>query len=415
MLIKKSSFWPFLMWLFPCLFFAYQFILRLWPGLMMQPIMQQFSIDAGQFGLLAACYYYGYAGMQIPMAMLLDRFGARWIVFLFAVLCGLSTLLFTDTSNFYFALCSRFLIGVGSAVGFLGVSKVISEWFPAAQYARMIGFSFTFGLLGAIYGGKPVSLLIDAYQARHVAVGLGLISIAIGCLTYFILRAPSTTQPSQQPRFAFTHMQAFLCSPVLWVLAIANLLMVGSLEGFADVWGVPYLMLAYHLNQADAAGIVSFIFFGMLIGGPFLALCSRWLGEYPVITACGAGMALIFIVLLSCTQASAWMLAGLFFIVGMMCCYQVIVFSAGMKLVTPQALGVTVAFLNCINMLGGSFFHTIIGQMMDASWAGEHNAEGLRIYSLSAYHHALTVIPSCAILGAMMVGCIGIYLKTKKT
>jgi predicted MFS family arabinose efflux permease len=279
----------------------------------------------------------------------------------------------------------------------------------------MIGFSFTFGLLGAIYGGKPVSLLIDTYQARHVAVGLGLISIAIGCLTYFILRAPSTTQPSQQPRFAFTHMQAFLCSPVLWVLAIANLLMVGSLEGFADVWGVPYLMLAYHLNQADAAGIVSFIFFGMLIGGPFLALCSRWLGEYPVITACGAGMALIFIVLLSCTQASAWMLASLFFVVGMMCCYQVIVFSAGMKLVTPQALGVTVAFLNCINMLGGSFFHTIIGQMMDASWAGEHNAEGVRIYSLSAYHHALTVIPSCAILGAMMVGCIGIYLKTKKT
>lgn len=146
----------------------------------MPQIMAQFSIDASHFGLLAACYYYGYAGMQIPMAILLDRFSIRYVVFVFAVICGLATLLFTYTQHFYMAAFSRFLIGSGSAVGFLGISKVVSEWFPKAQYASMIGFSFTFGLMGAIYGGKPVSLLIDAYNEQNVATTLAIISILIG-------------------------------------------------------------------------------------------------------------------------------------------------------------------------------------------------------------------------------------------
>ena len=155
MLTLRHKYLPFFMWLFPLLFFAYQFILRLWPGLMMNQIMDQFSIDASHFGMLAAFYYYGYSVMQIPVAILLDRFSARRIIFVFAVLCGLAALIFTYTSNFYLALLSRFLIGAGSSVGFLGVSKVLSEWFPKVQYARMIGFSFTFGLMGGIYGADP--------------------------------------------------------------------------------------------------------------------------------------------------------------------------------------------------------------------------------------------------------------------
>ena len=128
MYTSKSNYLPYAMWLFPLLFFAYQFILRLWPGLMMQQMMEQYSISSSQFGVIAAFYYYGYSSMQIPVAMLLDRFGAKYIVFAFALLCGVATLLFTYSSNWYLACFSRFLVGAGSAVGFLGVSKVVSEW-----------------------------------------------------------------------------------------------------------------------------------------------------------------------------------------------------------------------------------------------------------------------------------------------
>lgn len=236
MSICKSKYLPLFMWLFPLLFFTYQFILRLWPGLMMHQVMEQFSIDASHFGLFAAFYYYGYAGMQIPVAMLLDRFSARYVVFGFAVICGLATIMITYTNNFYLAVFSRFLIGAGSAVGFLGVSKVVSEWFSQEQYARMIGFSFTVGLMGAIYGGKPISLLIEKYTWQNIALMLAVISVLIGCGAYVILRSSNNANNSKQAQsFETKNFNALIYSKTIWILAFANLLMVGSLEGFADV------------------------------------------------------------------------------------------------------------------------------------------------------------------------------------
>ena len=110
---------PWVMWALPLTFFAYQFILRLWPSLLMTQIMQQFSIDATAFGFLSAMYYFGYAGMQIPIALLLERFGVRWVVSGCALLCGFAVFLFTFTEHWLLALTGRFLIGMGSAAGFL--------------------------------------------------------------------------------------------------------------------------------------------------------------------------------------------------------------------------------------------------------------------------------------------------------
>lgn len=399
----KNHSMPLLMWFFPLSFFALQFILRLWPGLMMQEIMAQFSIDAASFGLLAAFYYYGYAGMQIPMALLLEKFGAKRVLFMFTLLCGLGALLFTSTNNFYLALCSRFLIGASSAVGFLGVSKVVSEWFSSAQYSKMIGFSFSIGLLGAVYGGKPLSQLISTYGGQQVGLALAVCSISIGTVAYLVMRTPNNRQTPPASGLRVAHLSVLFTSKILWTLALANLLMVGALEGFADVWGVPYLTTAYGFAKADAALLVSFVFVGMLFGGPVLALLSKKLGNYPVIGMCGIGLSLAFLALLSGTISNWWLLSGLFFTIGLMCCYQVIVFAAGATLVASSHLGITIAFLNCINMFGGSFFHTLIGKIMDFYWAGGVAAHGLRQYNLQSYHHALMVIPVCALLGALLI------------
>lgn len=405
---QKYRYLPFFMWIFPLSFFTYQFIWRLWPSLMMHEIMQQFSIDASGFGFLSGLYYYGYSPMQIPVAMMLDRFGARYVVFGCAVLCGIAAFLFTYTDNWHLACLSRFLVGVGSAVGFLGTSKVISEWFPKDQYARMIGFSFTIGIMGALYGGKPVSLLVENYNWQKIAFVLACASIVLGGGAYLFLRSPKTVKTHSEPdHFKVTHFKELLSSPVIWLLAISNFLMVGSLEGFSDVWGVPYLMTAYALSKSDAAELVSFVFIGMLFGGPLLAGLSKKLGNYTVISLCGLGMAVALTLLFSSANYNWYWLAGLLFCVGILGCYQVIVFVAGSDLVSPQVLCVTVAFLNCVNMLGGSFFHTTIGLMMDTFWTGLVGPDGVRKYTLESYSSALMIIPLCAFLGACLIAFVG--------
>lgn len=394
-MFTERKFQPYGMWLLPLVFFSYQFILRLWPGLMMHPIMQQFSIDASQFGLMAAFYYFGYAGMQIPIACLLERWQTRWVIFTFVMLCGVAALWFTYTNNFYIACLCRFFIGAGSAVGFLGVSKVVSSWFSEKSYSRMIGYSFSIGLLGAIYGGKPVSLLIDHYHWQNVALTSAIAASLIAVMNLLFLRSPKQqNQKVQTSPLKFTDLLQLLASPQIIMLAIANLFMVGTLEGFSDVWGVPYLVTAYGIDKATAAELISFVFFGMLFGGPLLSRLSQMAGNYMVIACSGLGMGLLFVLMLLTNHYSWPLLAIVFFCIGVLCCYQVIVFAAGSSLVKPQYLGVTVAFLNCINMLGGSFFHTLIGRLMNSN-------DGH--YNLTTYHHALMLIPIFSCLGAMLV------------
>ena len=442
-MFKRDRYLPFIMWLVPLSFFAYQFILRLWPGLMMNQIMHQFSIEASEFGMLAAFYYYGYAGMQIPVAIFLERFGARYTIFVFGVLCGVATIIFTFTSNFYLALISRFLIGAGSSVGFLGVSKVVSEYFSREQYPKMISISFTFGLMGAIYGGKPVSVLVETYDAQKVALILSCIAIFIGCSAYAILRNPKSimakplmakplmemelssdstsktvanksiiaTENTQQRLNSSWNFSAIFSSPSIWFIAIANLLMVGALEGFADVWGIPYLMTAYNLPKSQAASLTSSIFYGMLFGGPLLTILSKKIGNYLVIALCGFGMASSFALLFLQNDYNHLLLSGLFYTIGVLCCYQVIIFSVGANLVSPKDLGVTVAFLNCINMLGGSFFHTMIGNIMDLLWTGTANADGVKTYDLVIYKYSLAIIPACATIGSIIICLMAINIR----
>ena len=64
-------------WLTAALFFGYAWVLRVAPSVMVEELMRDFAVGAAVLGNLSAAYFYGYAGMQIPVGLLLDRFGPR--------------------------------------------------------------------------------------------------------------------------------------------------------------------------------------------------------------------------------------------------------------------------------------------------------------------------------------------------
>ena len=386
----KDKLHSLVMWLMPLSFFAYQFILRLWPSLTMQDIMQKFAIDATSYGFLASVYYYGYAGAQIPIAIALDKYGAKKILFLCASLCGVGMFLFCNTDSWTIALMSRFLIGVGSAGGFLTTAKVISQYFARESYSKMVGISFSIGLLGAVYGGKPLSLLLQQFDWHELGKSLSFIAVGIALLSLLFLKAKKDNSDEE---FHISNVLEIFKSPTILLLAVSNLLLVGSLEGFADVWGVNYLVTGYEMEKSVAAEIVSFIPIGMIFGGPLLSFLSKRIGEYMGIVFAGLMMSLCLMYIIF-FRGDLLILRFVFFCIGIMCCYQVLVFAVGNKLSKPATLSITTAFLNCINMLGGAFFHSTIGFSMDLFSDGSYSAE--------TYTYALLVIPCCALLGSIM-------------
>ena len=407
MVSRNSKLLPYAMWALPVLFFSYQMVLRVWPGLMMVPIMAQLKIEADEFGIISSAYYWGYAWMQIPVAILLDKWGPRWVISGLAVLCGMGFLLFTYTASWKVALVGRFLVGAGSAVGFLGVSKVLSQWFPKKDYAKMVGISVAIGLLGALGSGN-IKGMVNIMPEKVVAYSLSLFAIILGVAIWFVLRVPVPSGNQEVSNsFQFSNLKEVLSSPVILLLGLVNLLMVGPLEGFVDVWGLPYLKKAYGIDETIAYGLAYKVFLGVVLAGPIIPILGKKLGNYTVINICGLGITLSFAGLLSGSIGYHYYgFTALFLAVGFFSGYQINILAAGEAFVNSASVGITIAFLNSMNMLGGGFFHAIIGKIINALWMGELTQDGVRVYPLSAYQTALSVIPITSFIGVLLITAV---------
>ena len=348
-------------WIIASVFYAYQYILRVMPNIMLEDIMQQFDMSAATFGQFSGVYYIGYSLMHLPVGIMLDRFGPRKVMTgcIFLTVVGLMPLLFAD--HWVYPIIGRFLIGLGSSAAILGVFKIIRMTFSEERFPRMLSLSVTIGLIGAIYGGGPVSYMREIFGYHAVIQMFVLAGVALAFVTYWIV--PDVKSVSQSS--VLSDIKEVLSNwRVIWSCIFAGL-MVGPLEGFADVWGTVFLKQVYGFEGTLAASLPSMIFIGMCFGAPVLSLIADKVGSY-LGTIIGAGiiMAACFSLMLALPLAPG-ALSLSFVLVGICCAYQILAIYKASTYVREQVAGLTTAVANMIIMIFGYAFHASIGGVID--------------------------------------------------
>jgi predicted MFS family arabinose efflux permease len=411
--MKKSLKMPLLLWSVAVLFFAFKFILQMSVGILREDIMQKFSLDTVMFGSLAGYYYLGYAGMQIPIGVLLDKFNFRYVSAAAVMIAVLGTLTFVFAETIESLMIGRFLIGVGSAASFLAAVKIIKTYFPTRLHSLMIGFSFSFGLLGAVFGSAPMKLIFNSFGYNITFITLAVIGGVIAILILIISdkNTEKYEEVSEEETLSFVGLMKLIFHPTILFIGICGGLMVGSLEGFADVWAMPFFSQIYGFSDYQSTFIASVVFIGMCFGGPILAYLSEMIGSmHLMVFLTGVIVAIIFAILFYCSSLSALSSMSLMFVLGILCCYQVLVFSIAGSMVPISQAGVAIAIINCINMSFGHFFHTMISSLMQNGWDGALSTKLAPIYSHTNYIDALSVIPILCVIGSLGF----LYLARKK-
>ena len=348
---------PYLVWSIASLFYAYQYIIRLMPSIMMPEFMQQFQIDSGTFGQLSGIYYIGYSLAHMPLGILLDRYGPKYVIPSCILLAVAGIFPFLFASFWVYPIVGRLLIGIGSSAAILGTFKIIHLAFTQDRFTRMLSFSVTIGLMGAIYGGGPVNLMKEAMGYQSVMSIFIVIGIALAFVTYISMplhKATTNTSVFMDIKTVFQNKR------VIQVCLFAGL-MVGPLEGFADVWGTPFLQQVLGLESAVSATLPSSIFIGMCFGGPLLSFITEKTNSYyDIIVFVGIIMSLCFL-WFTWTLPSPFLITILFFIVGLGCGYQIIAIFKASQYVPEHVVGLTTAVANMIIMIFGYVFHSLIG------------------------------------------------------
>ena len=122
-------------WFVAVIYYFYQYVLRVSPSVMIGDWMLAFSLDAKWLGYLVATTTFFYALVQIPIGFFSDLFGARRMILYSILACVIGVGAVAWTESLAVAFVGRALIGLGSAAGFICVSKIASEWFPPKQKA----------------------------------------------------------------------------------------------------------------------------------------------------------------------------------------------------------------------------------------------------------------------------------------
>ncbi len=391
------------LWCLANLFFAFQFILRLSAGILREDIIQKFSVDAASFGTLAGYYYLGYSGAQIPLGIMLDRLSFRFVTSIAIATAGIGTLTFVTTDNWNLLLFGRFLIGAGSGVAFLSVAKITTTYFEEKYHSLLLGFSFTFGLIGAVFGATPMQLLFDQFGYNDTFNMLALIAFLLaGAMLLF--GKIDDTQTSNTNNI-FSSVIKLLLNPKILLIGISGGLMVGSLEGFADVWAIPFFSQIFAMSKNESRTITSFVYIGMCCGGPLLALSASFLRSANfMIFLTGTFTIVVFLILFYLSPLSLTSSAILMFFLGILCCYQVLVFTVVSSQVKASDAGLAIAVTNCINMSFGHFFHSVIGNALQNNWNGAVNEAGSALYTADNFIYALAIIPICCFIGQLGFG-----------
>ena len=90
------------------LYYAYEYLLRISPSAMEFALRSHFGLTATGFGILSSVYYYAYVPMQLPVGILMDRFGPRRLLTIACAICVLGTLMFANASSVGVAGAGRF-------------------------------------------------------------------------------------------------------------------------------------------------------------------------------------------------------------------------------------------------------------------------------------------------------------------
>ena len=389
---------PWIVWFLASVFYAYQFILRILPSITMDELMSRFQVDASQFGQFSGIYYLGYTAMHIPLGILLDHVGPRKILPLsiLLIVAGLLPMLFGD--SWFLACAGRFFIGAGSSAAILGVFKIVRMSFPDAKFGRMLSISVTIGLAGAIYGSQPMNFILNLV-GLNTAVSL---IIAAGLILAFFIytMVPPHKKEKTSEVGVFTEVKTVLQTPQVLLICLSAGLMVGPMEGFADVWGTSFLKTVYGFEEAVAAALPSLIYIGMGVGAPLLAiLAERSNRYYELIIGSALLMAAIFGLLLF-SKVDTYLMSGLLFVIGIACSYQILAIYKASTYVQESLTGLTTACANMIIMAFGYFFHSTIGQTMESFWDGQI-MEGIHVYSAQAYINGHLIIPATLVLGGI--------------
>ena len=361
--------------------------------------------------------------MQIPVGVLLDRFGARPIMAVGMLLMAVGQLVMAFSPNVGIAIVARMLLGAGDATVFPGVLRLISTWFPSKRAPVMVQLTGIFGQLGQIVAIIPLAALLHATTWSIAFGSLAGLGVLFTILVFGLIRNHPPDRTSDVSvdtdtgairvvtsaidnrvgiRAAWSHPGTRLAFWSHFTTPFAG-------TAFIMLWGIPYLTEGEGTTRAQAAAITTTLVLSGIAVGPVLgALSSRLphLRSRVLVLPTVAIQMLVWLVVIAWPgPAPLWLLFGLAIALSTGGPASMIAFDHARTHNPSHRLSTATGITNSGGFLAGLIAVYLIGVALDLQGAGTPDT-----YTLEAFRFAfLMQVP------LWLIGMAFIIIERKRT
>jgi MFS family permease len=253
-------------------------------------LVQDLALDASNLGLLTAAFFIAFALVQLPLGIVLDRFGAGRVQAFLLSLAALGSFLFSQADSILSLSLARMLIGIGCAGGLMAAFKAIIRWYPPERLALVNGFYLSIGGLGALAATQPVEFILTFTDWRGVFKILSVMTVIAAALVFFLVPRGDAAENPPPLSKQVKELGGILKDPTFWRLAPVSILGMGTTMAIQGLWAGPWLLDVALLGREAAsyrlfamAGAMAFGF--IAVGYVADKLRARGIGSIHTITA----------------------------------------------------------------------------------------------------------------------------------
>lgn len=274
-------------------------------------LARDLGLSAGDLGLLTSTYLLAFCLAQLPLGMLLDRFGARRVEAALLLFAAAGALLFALADSMAGLATARAIIGLGVSACLMAAFKAFSQWYPPDRQASLTGWMMTSGGLGALAATAPLEALLHLIGWRELFFVLAATTLLSAASLFFgIPEKPAESHaPVDGLATQWRGVKTVFASPHFWRFAPLGLAMTGGFMAVQGLWSIVWLMQVNGYSRAEAADHLAAMSFAMLftyIGIGLLATRLARRGLPPIrLLAGGVGLSIVMLGLITFEVISA--------------------------------------------------------------------------------------------------------------
>lgn len=351
-------------------------------GVIANDLARELDLSATQTGLLSSAFFFSFAAVQIPIGILIDRYGPKRTMLATAVLTVLGTVLFALAPSASFLIAARTPMGLGCSTFFMAPLVIYARRFPPERFAGLTSLQMGLANTGTLAATAPLAASAAAFGWRASFLAVAVLTVAIAVATSFVVPKDAVSdKPKETWGSAFRGVVAALKVPSFWPVFFMHLATYGCFASVIGLWGGPWLSDVHGADLATRGNVLllgaSAQICGMLLWGAM----DRFWGSYKKPVFIGSTLTILLLaVLVFVPLAQPW--ATLWFVpFGLFVAYTPILTSHGKSLFPSALTGRGITLMN-VGTMGGAFLsQSVTGVLIDLmgrSEQGLYRPEGYR-------------------------------------